>query len=356
MRHAVIMAGGAGTRLWPLSRHNRPKQLLRLFAGKSLLRIAFERLRGVFEPEQIHIITVADHLPMIAEELPELPGANLIGEPVGRDTANAVGFSAAILARRDPDATIGVFTADHLIRPEEVFACAVGRGLAAAEADPTALVTFGVTPTFAHTGLGYIHRGERIDDDLYVVQQFKEKPDEPTAERYVACGEYDWNSGMFAWRAEAILGELARHLPASHEALVRIADGWDGPDGPRLAAELYPTLEKISIDFAVMERAARVLVVSMPVEWLDVGSWPAVGAAVGADEADNVVVAPTHVKINSKNNIVVTEDDHLVALVGVENLVVIHSPDATLVCHQRESQRIKDLVAALQAQHGKRFL
>jgi mannose-1-phosphate guanylyltransferase len=353
-RYAVIMAGGAGTRLWPLSRRNRPKQLLRLFDGKSLLRGAFERLAGFVGPDRIYVITGDDHLPQVAEQLPELPAANLIGEPCGRDTANAVCLSACVLAARDPAAVMGVFTADHIIRPIEKFHRAVEQGYAAAAAHPDALVTFGIRPSIPHTGLGYVQRGESLGGDAYAVREFKEKPDRPTAEQYLA-GDYYWNSGMFVWRVDTILGELRRHLPDSANKLRGIADAWDAPDRPARLAETYPTLQKNSIDYAVMEKARRVLVVEMNCDWLDVGSWPALAAALTPDESGNVSTAERTAVLDGRSNILVSEGNHLIAAIGVDDLVVVHSEDATLVCRREDAQRIKDLVAELERRFGRQY-
>lgn len=346
MRHAIIMAGGAGTRLWPLSLKNRPKQLMRIVEGKSLLRIAFERLCGWLPADRIHIITGEAHLPLVRADIPELPEANLIGEPVGRDTVNAIGMMAHLLHRRDPEATMGVFTADHIIRPVDQFREAIARGYQMAERLPDALVTFGLKPLFPHTGLGYVHRGKAIEPGVYEVQRFKEKPALDVAQQYVASGEYYWNSGMFAWRTSAFLAQLARHLPDSHEKLGRIAAA--GDKQKRLVRELYPTLTKISVDFAVMEKADRVLVVEMPCEWLDVGSWTALEQVLNADESGNIRAGAPHRTLDATGNILVAEGDHLIAAIGVNDLVIVAGPNATLVCHKNDVQRIKDLVASME--------
>jgi mannose-1-phosphate guanylyltransferase len=185
--------------------------------------------------------------------------------------------------------------------------------------------------------------------------QFKEKPDPATAERYVQSGEYYWNSGMFVWRTETILGELARHLPDSHEKVTRIAEAWDRPEGARLAEELYPTLQKISIDFAVMEKAEQVLVVEMDCDWLDVGSWAALGSLIEADAKGNIVAAKNSALVEAEGNILVTDDEHLIAAIGVSDLIVVHSPDATLICRKQEAEKIKALVERLKQSYGQRY-
>ncbi len=351
---AVIMAGGTGTRLWPLSRSSRPKQLLRIVGGRSLIREAYDRLRYSIPAEDIYVITLAEYLPAIAEELSTMPPTNLIGEPTGRDTANAIGLAASILHEQDPDTVMGVFTADHLIRSTEAFTHDLRTAFAAVAADPGALVTFGIQPTEPHTGLGYIERGEAVSPGVYRVTSFKEKPDLATAQKYIASGRYYWNSGMFVWRTRTILGELARHLPESHETLTRLAKSWFTTAGPSLAADVYPSLKRISIDFAVMERATNAKVVESHFEWLDVGNWSALAEAVGADSVGNVRSAAEAILTDTRNTIVVSEDDHLIAAIGVDDLVIVHSASATLVCRRDRIQEIKDLVKKLETEHDGR--
>lgn len=356
MQYAVIMAGGAGTRLWPASRANRPKQLLRLFGGKSLLRESFERVAHVVPPESICVITGAVHLPLVAEALPEVPAKNLFGEPCGRDTANAIGLAAAILARRDPEATMGVFTADHVITPIGAFAEAVRSGYQAAEDHPDALVTFGIKPAGPHTGFGYVERGASLGDNVFAVERFAEKPDAATAARYVNDGRYYWNSGMFVWRVGTILEQLRAHLPGSHEGVTEIAQRWETSERAGVLERIYPGLQKISIDFAVMEKAPRVLVVEMNCRWADVGSWAALAEVLSADPQGNVKAAPRVLHLGSTGTIAVSEEPHLIATVGVANLVIVHTKDATLVCPKEQAQRLKVLVDELKEQFGDEYL
>ncbi|MCP4594105.1 MAG: NTP transferase domain-containing protein [bacterium] len=357
MRHAVIMAGGVGTRLWPLSRRKRPKQMLRLFGGKSLLRESFDRLTGLLEPASIYVITVEEHLGLVRKELPEIPEENLLGEPCGRDTANAVGLAAAVLAQRDPEGVMGIFTADHLITPQDRFCTAVDSAFKRAEENPDALVTLGVLPTTPESGFGYVRRGELLGTGVYRVDRFVEKPDTATAERYLASGEYYWNSGMFTWRIGTILREVERHLPESYPQLMELGRLWDQPTGREHAAAVYPGLRKISVDFAIMEKADRVLVVEMNCTWRDVGSWSALATVLGGDNQGNASTGNRVIHLGSRGTMAASEDpEHLIATIGVEDLVIVHSADATLVCRKDDAQAIRELVAAVEADSGDRHL
>lgn len=350
------MAGGAGVRLWPLSRRARPKQIIRLFGGKSLLRQSFERISATIPPEQINVITSQAHLPIIAEEIPELPARNLLGEPEGRDTAAAVGLAAAVVVGRDPDAVIGMFTADHIITPLDRFSRTVETAFDLAEQHADALVTMGIRPNRPDTNYGYIKRGARVADGVYRAEKFTEKPTVAKALKYISDGDYYWNSGMFAWRAATILDQLKKQMPATHDAVREIAAAWDtqGRDG-KLAA-LYPKLMKISIDFAVMERAEHVLLVEMDCHWVDVGSWPAIESVIGADGDGNVAACPKVIHLGSRGNIVVSEDEHLIATIGIDDLVIVHSSEATLICTKRDAQSIKELVVNITERFGDAYL
>ncbi len=350
------MAGGAGVRLWPLSRRERPKQVLDIIGGKSLIRRAYDRVAAMLPTDAIHVIASEAHLPAIRKAIPEIPEANLIAEPVGRDTANAVALACAVLQHRDPDAVVSIFTADHLIEPVDRFAAAIERGFEAVDRSPDALVTFGIRPTRPDTNYGYVQRGESVSPGVFRVGGFKEKPEAAIAREYLASGDYYWNSGMFVWRATTMLDLLKRFLPASHSAVREIAGVWDSPERAAKLAEIYPTLEKVSIDYAVMERAPEVLVVEMEVDWLDIGAWPAMASVEKADAEGNVAVGAEVIALDATNNLLVSEDDHLVAMIGVEDLIVVHSGDATLICRKDRAADMKKLVELIKDRTGEKYL
>ena len=365
MRHAVIMAGGSGTRLWPLSRAQRPKQLLDVVAdddggAHSLLAEAFTRLRTVLPADRIWVCTAARYGAQVARTLPELRADRLILEPVARDTANAVGLAAALVALADPDAELAVVSADHVIRPVERFASALETAYDALAVRPRALVTLGITPTSPATGFGYVQRGRPIGvPGVAEAAAFREKPDRATAEEYVASGTYLWNSGMFVWRADTVLDALAVHVPETAAALGRVVAAAPGPEREAVLAEVFPTLPRISVDYALLEPAAlepgRVLVVDLDVDWLDVGSWPALAHTLDTDDEVNAVRGLS-VLLDSRRNIVFSDDpEHLIALSGVSDSVVVHTRDVTLVCPIAEAEQVKQLLAAVESGRGTRW-
>jgi mannose-1-phosphate guanylyltransferase len=293
---------------------------------------------------------------------------------MGRDTANAVGFSAAVLHKRDPDATFAVLTADHIIEPIDIFQTAMAKAFDAAEKRPEFLFTFGITPTHPATGYGYVQRGPELPGlpggGVYQVGAFKEKPDLATAQKFLAARtpqgqpEFAWNSGMFVWKASTILDQIRQHLPAAHAGLMQIAAAWDTPRQAEVLNAVYPTLQKISIDVGIMEKAAHVAMIPMAVNWLDVGSWPSYGETLPADPSGNRTGAGARVvHLNSKNVLAVTEQSgegaanaHLIATIGCQDLIIIHTPRATLVCPANQAEKIKQLVAEVEKQQGKEFV
>ena len=360
MRHALIIAGGSGTRLWPMSRAALPKQLIPFIGGRSLLEIAVRRLDGLLLPERCYVCAGRTHAEAMRRALPELSSEQFLGEPCGRDTLNAVGFSAAVLARHDPEAVIAVFTADHVIEPVDQFQAIVNSGYALVEQHPEALVTFGVAPTGAATGYGYLGLGDSFGRSARRLQQFREKPDLETAREYHQAGpeRFLWNSGMFVWRAETLLECIGRYAPRNHAGLMRIADAWDTPRRQTVLDAVYPTLEKISVDFAVMEPASRdpavaVVAIPMPLRWLDVGSWPSFGQTCPRDEQGNALAAERTLLMDTHGTLAASSDpSHLIATVGCDDLIIVHTPDATLVCRSDCADSIKELHGQVAASYG----
>lgn len=355
MRYVVIVAGGSGTRLWPLSRKGTPKQLLTLFGDTSLLRLAYERVAGFIPDDRILVCAGRSYLDVVAEQLPELPRENLLGEPVGRDSLNAVAWPAAVVAARDDQAVIATLTADHVIRPVDEFRASLDLAFSAAEADPDALVTFGVVPTHAHTGFGYLQRGAERPDlpGVYEVVEFAEKPTHELAEAYLAAGDRWWNSGMFVWRAATLLRQLAVLAPATLAGVEALT-----ADPSRLD-EIYPTLPKNSVDYAVMEPTAagvggcRVLAVPLTTQWYDLGGFPAL--AEHLPQRDGNAVDGKAVVLDATGNLIVNRGPGLVAVVGLTDTIVVQSGDVTLVCPRASAESIKALVAAVASEAGPEF-
>ena len=356
MLHAVVMAGGSGTRFWPKSRRNRPKQLLCLSGDSTMLQQTVGRIASMVAPDRTWIITAADQAQACREQLAEVPPSNIVAEPCPRDTAACVGLAAAIVAKHDPDGIMLVMPADHVISPAEKFQATVQAAVDVVEADPTAFVTFGVKPTRAETGYGYIERGEALGSPggiaLHRVVQFREKPDRATAERFLTEGRFAWNAGIFVWKAQAILDALAEHRPQLAAALDRVRPALGTPDEAAAIAREYPSMEKVPIDKAVMEKASNVRVLEVVYDWNDVGDWRALSALVPPDASGNTVQGPTHL-VDTRDSIIVADDGGLIATLGVEGLVIVQAMGATLVAKIDQLDRLKALVEGLdKAGHG----
>ena len=352
MNYAVILAGGSGKRLWPLSREKRPKQVLKLLDGETLLRCCFDRLKQIFDIRNIIVLTNAGYVDVVNENLTELVQDNIIAEPAVRDTAGAIGLVSTILNKYDPDATIAVVTADQIIKPDEVLQQAINDAVTFVNTNPEKMVTFGIKPTFASTTLGYIkcsdsQKVQNCKNEIYSVDAFREKPD----------GNYFWNSGMFVWKAKTILANLEKFLPEVKKPLAKIRESWHSPEQQEVLKEWFVKLPKISIDFAVMEKAENIHAIKLDCTWLDMGSFAALADIINSDENNNVVVAEKSEFLDCKNNIFVTEDNgHLLAAIGVDNMIIAHSPDATFVCPIDQVHRIKELLEKIKQNQEGDFL
>lgn len=351
---AVIMAGGSGTRFWPLSRQRAPKQFLRLFGQRSMLQQAFDRLRGLVPTRDVRVITGQHHQELVAAQLPELDPDQIVAEPTGRDTAPCLALAAALMVEEDPDARMLVLAADHLIPSVERFQTAVKAALELVDRHPAALVTFGIPPTRPATAYGYVRRGEPVLESHGVpivrVQSFHEKPSEATARTYLDSGEYYWNSGLFCWRAQTLLDELERHAPDIRSGVAKIAAAWNTPDREATLASEFPQLRKISIDYAVMEHSSDVYMVEAPFAWDDVGSWLALERVLEPDGDQNVGIGE-RLSLDTRKCTLVSSPGHLVATIGVEDLIVVGTSDVTLVARREDEQTVKQLLASL-ADHG----
>src|SRR6202171_2714153 len=346
--YALILAGGSGERFWPLSRRARPKQLLRLVAKQTLLEQAVSRLEGLVARECILILTNVDQEAAVRELLPDLPKENILAEPDKRDTAAAVALGAGWVAVRDHGATMIVLPADHVIKDTAAFQKTLGTAAAAAQ-ESGALVTIGIKPTWACPGFGYIEQGEsvRLRSDgkiaIHRVLRFREKPNIDLAESFLRKGNFRWNAGMFVWSVPTVLSEFNRHAPELADFISQLrAPG----NLEKVLCERFSKLPRISFDYAIMEKADRVLVVEASFDWNDIGSWRAVADYFKNDEHGNAANCAV-TAVDSSNNIVFDQDGTTIALLGVHNLIVVRTGDAVLVCHRHQAEKIKNLIGKL---------
>jgi len=364
--HAVIMAGGSGTRFWPASRRRLPKQFLPLGGTKTLLRQTFERLTTLASPSRIWVVTNSDYVDLVLQELPELSPERVIGEPAARNTAPCIGLAARRIASEAGGESLLVCPADHVIAPPEVFEADVVMALQLLAQhdtpDDPLSITFGIEPRYPATGFGYIERGEAMPlegDGIssegpgaparsFLVDCFREKPELAVAEEYVSSGRFYWNSGIFVWSTAGIQKLIATHLPELATGLDELERrAGEGGGFPAALESCFGELPSISIDYGVLERAGRVAVVASRFEWDDVGSWAALERYAEPDGAGNGVIGQ-HVGLNTRNCIVVGKD-RLIATIGVEDLVIVETDDAVLVCRRDQTEKVKELVGALKA-------
>jgi len=366
MLHAVILAGGTGTRLWPESRAAKPKQLLAVRGDRSLIQNAVDRLGDLVPLDRILVSTTRDLAGPLHESLSALPRDAFVCEPYPRNTAPCIGLAAVHLLRRDPEAVMVVMPADHIIEPPERFRAALRAAQALVSEDPSRLITFGVVPTYPSPSFGYLQRGEAVRSPVlaaaespprvFTVAGFREKPAPETAQEYLASGQYLWNAGIFVWRADTILQALCRYRPAVYERLQRIAAAADGPQFAEILDRQFEAMEKISIDYAVMEKAENVVMIEADFLWDDVGGWRAMERLYPQDSNNNTIAAEKALLIEATGNIVRCRDPRrLVAVLGAHDLVVVVTPDATLVADKRREEEIRKVLAELEKSGWKEF-
>ncbi len=346
---AIVMAGGSGTRFWPASRKKTPKQLLALAPGdeRSLLAATVERIAPLVSPERVLVVTGAHLADATRAAVPQIPQENVLAEPTGRNTAPCVGWAAAVIRRRDPDAKIAVLAADHHIADGDAFLAVLARAFEAA--GEGLLVTVGVKPTRPETGYGYIEVGEEIADGTYRARRFVEKPNRGRAEQFLAAGTFLWNSGMFFFRADVILDAIRSHLPGLAAALDRFDAAALAGDEASVIASEYAALPSVSIDHGVMEKADRVAVVPGDFGWSDVGSWTSAWELAPRDGSRNAVTDAEAVLVDATGCYVRGPRGKVIALVGVRDLVVVDTPDALLVVPRERAQDVREIVRALEA-------
>jgi mannose-1-phosphate guanylyltransferase len=376
------MAGGSGTRFWPESRQARPKQLLRLVGERTLLEATVDRLGTLVEPGRTMILTAAPLVDEVRRQVPQLPAGAVLGEPCGRDTAPCIGLAALLMLRADPDAVMAVMPADHVIEPPAAFQEAISLACALVAASQNRIVTFGIRPTYPAESFGYIERGAPLDvldyhsangeqpavivtveggdaaashPVVFHVKQFREKPSADVARQYLAAGNFYWNSGIFVWRASTIVRELEARQPEMVKRLKAIAATAGTKDFDATFAREFPAIQAISIDYAVMEHARDVLVIEAPFRWDDVGSWQAMARLEGSDSEGNTISA-RHLGLKTTGTIVRGPLDHLIVTLGVSDLIVVHTPDATLVASKHDEEAIRQLVKMIADRGWREYL
>ncbi len=359
----LIMAGGSGTRFWPLSTNERPKQFLDLVSEKTMIRETVDRVVKLIPAEKIFISTNIFYLDIIKKELPEIPEKNIIFEPMARDTAACIGYAALIIQKIYSDSVMAVLPSDHLIKKEREFLESLEFAFEKAEKD--VIVTLGIKPSYPETGYGYIEYIKNKNSDkesdekfeIYKVKSFREKPNKEIAEKYIEKGNYLWNSGMFIWKTEFILNEIKKYMESHKLILEKMEEMINKIDlnesyGKKLSdyiREEFEKFEKISIDFGVMEHTKSVLVIPVDIDWNDVGSFKSLEDVFPKDKNNNIIQSEKFEEIDSEGNIIINkEHNKIIATIGLEDIVIVNTENALLVCHKEKSQEIKKILGKIE--------
>lgn len=358
MLHAIVMAGGSGTRFWPASRNDKPKQLLSMTGGATMIQATCNRLGDLVPPDQLYIFTAQHLVEPISAQLPRVPVNSIVGEPYKRDTAPCIGLAAFLVQKNDPDATMVVMPSDHVISPESVFCEAIQAAVDLVDAQPERIVTFGIRPTYPAETFGYIERGEALDASsikAFQVLRFREKPKGETAKQYFESGQFYWNAGIFIWKAKTVLDALKKHEPEMYAHLEAIAHAWGTPQQAKIFDHEFNAIQGKSIDYAVMEHHSDIVVVEAPFNWDDVGNWQSMARLHGQDDSGNTHLGDV-LALDSEDCIVRSESGHLIVTLGTKQLIVVHTPDATLVADKSREEDIRDVVKQLKEGDLERFL
>jgi len=348
MLHAVIMAGGSGTRFWPASRQLKPKQLLAMVGQRTMLQTTFDRLVGLISSEHVLVLTNHQLVDEIRKQLPDIPAEHIVGEPCKRDTAPCIGLAASLVTAADPEGIMVVMPSDHVIETKLDFQNALRTAQKLIEAKPSRIITFGIRPSYPAESFGYIQRGNEVSQGVYEVNRFREKPNLATAQEYVASGEFYWNSGIFVWKAQTILDAIKSFEPEMFAHISKIGESIGTTQFPEVFAQEFQKIQGKSIDYAVMERYNDVLVMQAPFAWDDVGSWQSLARLGQSDEHGNTAQGK-FLNIDSKDMIVRSEGEHLIVTIGMQETIVVHTPDATLVAPKSQEERVREVVKRLEA-------
>ena len=344
----LVLAGGTGSRLWPRSRRTKPKQFLPLLSERTMLQETVDRVRDLVQPDRIFVVTGDEYAALIHEQLPEIPRDNIISEPSGRGTAPAIGLAAIQMRRSDPDAVMAVLSADHLILKDDAFRDALRAAEVAAREG--FLVTLGIKPSFANTGYGYIKRGPLVSQanglEIHRVGRFAEKPDQATAERYLAHGDYLWNAGIFVWKTQTFLDAVERSLPRLRSQLNQIQAGFGKSRSRVILNRVWDEVENITVDYGIMERAPNVAVIPVDIGWSDVGDWHTLTTLMSEDRSANVVIGP-HVEVDTRSSLIYSDSGRIIATIGLEGFLVVDTGDALLIAPRDRAQDVKKIVDQL---------